>query len=136
MQEFVLVYPEYIDRQEQVLLILKDKPDFQKGKYNLVGGKVEPGEKPEDAAIRELMEEAGLEGEDPQLYGIVTGDWGKIYCYKISIDTYDLNPGENETEPVSWHRIDELLSYENLMPNLRIMVPLFYFDCDDWTLGE
>lgn len=135
-QEYVLVYPELIDRQEQVLLILKNKPDFQKGKYNLVGGKIEPGEAPEDAAVRELMEESGIEGEDPELYGTISGDWGKIYCFKVSIDDYSLNPGPDETEPVSWHRIDELLNYENLMPNLRTIVPLMFFDCDGWNIDE
>lgn len=43
-----------------VLLIVKERPDWQKGKFNGVGGKIEAGETPIDAMIREFREEAGL----------------------------------------------------------------------------
>lgn len=43
-----------------VALIRKDRPDWQAGLFNFIGGKVNDGEAPWDAAIRECLEEADL----------------------------------------------------------------------------
>ena len=40
---------------EQVLLVHKNRPTWQAGRINGVGGKVEDGETPEVALIRELQ---------------------------------------------------------------------------------
>ena len=45
---------------ENIVLIKKNKPDWQKGKFNGVGGKIEIEEKPKDAMIREFKEETGV----------------------------------------------------------------------------
>lgn len=45
----------------RVMLIRKLKPDWQAGRLNGIGGKVEPGEEPHRAMAREFQEEAGLE---------------------------------------------------------------------------
>lgn len=44
----------------EVILILKNKPDYQKGKLNGIGGKIEPNEGPLEAMRREYEEEAGV----------------------------------------------------------------------------
>lgn len=46
---------------QEVLLIKKNRPDFQKGKWNGIGGKLEPGETPIQAMVREFWEETGLQ---------------------------------------------------------------------------
>lgn len=43
-----------------VLLIRKNRPDWQAGRLNGIGGKIEDGEASIDAMIREFKEEAGL----------------------------------------------------------------------------
>ena len=48
---------------EWVALIRKQKPLWQAGLLNGIGGKVEPGEEPFGAMTREFEEEAGLETE-------------------------------------------------------------------------
>lgn len=50
----------YKDEQRKELLFCKRKKDPYKGKFNLVGGKIEPGENGFDAAYRELEEETGI----------------------------------------------------------------------------
>lgn len=44
----------------EVALIRKIKPEWQNGLLNGIGGKIEPGEYPLGAMIREFQEEAGL----------------------------------------------------------------------------
>lgn len=46
------------------LLFCKRTEDPYKGKFNLVGGKIEPGEDGLQAAYRELAEETGISRED------------------------------------------------------------------------
>lgn len=45
---------------DSVWLIEKQKPEWQKGCLNGIGGKIEDGETPMECAIRELKEEAGV----------------------------------------------------------------------------
>ncbi len=58
--EYVLTFA-FDKRLESVWLIEKQKPEWQKGCLNGIGGKIEEGESPMEAAIRELKEESGLE---------------------------------------------------------------------------
>lgn len=46
----------------RLLLIEESKPDFRE-QWNLPGGRLEPGESLQDAARREVLEEAGIEVE-------------------------------------------------------------------------
>lgn len=50
----------------------KKENDMHEGKWNGLGGKFEPGETPEECAIREIREETGLELRNPVLRGFLT----------------------------------------------------------------
>ena len=45
----------------------------QRGKFHLPGGGIELGEMPEDAVLREIREETGLEAAYPKLVGSISG---------------------------------------------------------------
>lgn len=51
---------------------IKKKADIHEGKWNGLGGKMEPGETPEECVRREVLEECGLRIRDPELRGILT----------------------------------------------------------------
>ncbi len=64
----VLVYARSAGRILMVHRNAADRPgDFHAGKWNGLGGKLEPGESPLEAARRELAEESGLEVRESDL---------------------------------------------------------------------
>lgn len=54
------------------ILILKSRPAWIAGKWNGVGGKIEPGESVVDAMVREFCEETGLVAEAHQWRELLT----------------------------------------------------------------
>ena len=64
----------YVRGDGQTLMIhrVKKANDMHAGKWNGLGGKLIPGETPEECAIREVYEESGLNVRDPQLKGFLT----------------------------------------------------------------
>ncbi len=48
------------------------KDDMHFGKWNAPGGKVEPGESPEECVLREVYEETGLHLKSPRMRGVLT----------------------------------------------------------------
>ncbi len=55
------------NKTEDKILMCERKKDPYKGKYNLVGGKVEEGEDEISSAYRELKEETGITHKDIEL---------------------------------------------------------------------
>ncbi len=64
----------YIKQSGKTLMIhrIKKANDVHQGKWNGLGGKLEPGETPEECVIREVCEESGLTIHNPTLKGILT----------------------------------------------------------------
>jgi 8-oxo-dGTP diphosphatase len=80
-QEYVLGFL-FHDDNKHVVLIRKNKPDWQKGLLNGIGGKVELGEYASDAMRRECEEECGVDIIDWEFFCKLCGkDW-IVYCYR------------------------------------------------------
>jgi 8-oxo-dGTP diphosphatase len=64
----------YIRREGQTLMLhrIKKANDMHQGKWNGLGGKLNPGETPEECVVREIYEESGLLMRNPQLKGFLT----------------------------------------------------------------
>ena len=64
-----------IDRStNSTLMIYRNKKpnDYHLGKWNGLGGKFNPGESPEECAIREIEEESGLKVKSVKMKGFIT----------------------------------------------------------------
>ncbi|KQC08895.1 MAG: DNA mismatch repair protein MutT [Candidatus Cloacimonas sp. SDB] len=111
----------YIRKNGKTLMLHrnKQKGDFHLGKYNGLGGKLEPGESPEDCVIREIKEESGLNIQDPVLKGIITfpkfdmvNDW-YVFLFVADNFTGELIPSpEGELKWVDTERLQELPLWE------------------------
>jgi 8-oxo-dGTP pyrophosphatase MutT (NUDIX family) len=144
--QYVVVYAYSVHPGKTwVPLILKNKPEHLTGMLNLPGGKINPGEDPVAAALRELKEETGLEEVqeyDPMVYlpseymGRIETLHSIIHSVKVPVVFKDLNPGPDETEKVAWYSIPEIYGLSNLMPNLRVMIPLMEKGMKGWIIQD
>lgn len=64
----------FIKNDGKILMLHRNKKknDFNEGKWIGIGGKLEYGESPEEALVREVQEETGLTLKDFRMIGIVT----------------------------------------------------------------
>lgn len=62
----------YIRSNGQTLMLQRAKNDGLQGKWIVPGGKFEPGETPEECALREVEEETGLKLTEINFRGIIT----------------------------------------------------------------
>lgn len=64
----------YLKTDGKTLMIhrVKKENDMHQGKWNGLGGKLDPGETPEECVIREVREESGLVISNPLLKGFLT----------------------------------------------------------------
>lgn len=80
------------DKDEKNILMCKREKEPYKGKYNLVGGKVELGEDELSAAYRELEEESGIDKKDIKLSHLMNFDYPiidmelEVYVGKLNKD--------------------------------------------------
>ena len=93
--------------KDEVLLCLRKKNPFQ-GKFNFVGGKVEPGEDPTKAAYRELQEETGITPQQIRLYRLMDiCYYHQNFALQIYVGRLDGEINlEEEVNPLCWMSLD------------------------------
>ncbi len=106
------------DKEKSCTLMLhriKKANDVHEGKWNGLGGKLEPGESPEECVIREVKEESGLTIISPTLKGFITfpmfdsvDDW---YVFVFTAENYSgviMDSDEGVLEWIPNKKITEL----------------------------
>jgi 8-oxo-dGTP diphosphatase len=84
---------------QKVLLIKKNRPAWQKGKLNAIGGKVEPGELSYQAMCREFWEETGLKtGDFHPLCVLGDGLTYEVYFYYTYLSPAEIDATQSMTD--------------------------------------
>jgi 8-oxo-dGTP diphosphatase len=97
----------YLKHDGHTLMIhrVKRANDIHAGKWNGLGGKLEPGESPEECIIREVREESGLEIFHPKMCGLLMfpefkgNDW---YVFVFTATEFSGELHENEEGFLQW----------------------------------
>ena len=105
-----------------VSLIEKQKPDWQKGKWNAIGGKVEPDETIFQAMQREFKEETGVDINDWSSFCLLSGEDSEVHFFSCFSDEI-FNIKTMESERVEYFTIETLQNL-NTIYNLKWLIPL------------
>ncbi|MFA5602607.1 MAG: 8-oxo-dGTP diphosphatase [Bacilli bacterium] len=135
-------------RKDNKILLAMKKKGFGEGKYNGVGGKIEPNETPEEGMIRESKEEIFI--TPTEYYKVGTIEF--MECYKgeklnltfhLFIATnWDGTPKESDEVKPKWFDIDKI-PYDKMFPDDKYWLPYVlegkkikgFFDFDeDWNI--
>ena len=118
----------YVRRENKTLMVhrIKKENDMHQGKWNGLGGKLEPGETPEECAIREIREESGLEVKHLVLKGLLTfplfaknEDW---YAFVYVVDQVEGDLIESPEGILEWVDNDKIVEL-NLWEGDHIFLP-------------
>ena len=108
-RKHIVVVAAIIVRDGRIFATQRGYGDW-KDWWEFPGGKVEPGESPEDALKREIREELATEIEVDELLTTVEYDYPKfhltMHCYLCTIISGDLSLLEHED--ARWLALDEL----------------------------
>lgn len=112
----------FSNKRDFVALVRKNRPDFQKGKLNFIGGSIESGETPLQAQIREFYEETGVTIEKWDHFLILEGkDW-RVHFFKSFIEDF-VELKQTTDESVGWFFIESALKDKH-MKNLNWIIPM------------
>ncbi len=109
---------------DRVLLVHKNRPDWQVGKLNGIGGKFEEGETTVECIVREVQEESGLHTSKDQ-WRYIAREVFEINIVHFLATVYEGDVSDARTmtdEPIEWVSLDPLPDI--VIPNLRYLLLL------------
>jgi NAD+ diphosphatase len=100
-------------------ILLARSPGFPQGLYSVLAGFVEPGESIEEAVVREVLEEVGIEVTNVRYFGSQPWPFPNSLMIGFTADYKggDLTPEPGEIEDAGWYTADNL---PQLPPNISI----------------
>jgi 8-oxo-dGTP diphosphatase len=107
-----------------LMLIRKNRPEWQKGFFNGVGGGVEKGETSLECIIRETEEESGLRINDWRSCGhLISPEWN-VEVFVSTVPMVVLEMGESKTDE-QIHIFDMIELYDkNILPSAQYLIHL------------
>lgn len=123
-----------IDKNRNYTLMIhrvKKENDYHRGKWNGLGGKFEPGESPEECAVREIKEESGLLVKNIKMRGFITfpmfdgkEDW---YVFLFTVDDFEGELIDSNEGNLDWIP-NEKLTEINLWEGDKHFIPWLFQD--------
>ena len=119
----VKVVAAVIRKGDRIFATQRGYGEFKDG-WEFPGGKVEPGEKPEDAVIREIKEELGA---DIRVTGFLTTVEHDYPQFHLSMDCFLAEPEDGtkmtllEHEAAKWLSFDELDTVGWLPADIKVV---------------
>lgn len=116
----------FLVEDERILLAMK-KRGFGKGHWNGVGGKVDQGETPQQATVRECQEEIKVTPLNLKLAGKLIFNYPKetgvnFICHVFICHTWRGNPKETEEMAPQWFKKSEI-PYESMWEDDHLWLP-------------
>lgn len=125
----------------EVLLVEQYRPAVESETLEFICGHVEAGETPEEAARRELQEEAGVEAPALELLGVLVSDTGRLtnrlWCFFAEGVVPCRTPASEEGLTLVSCSVSELLSQarHNGRLNQAFSLALMFLLCRSGKLG-
>jgi len=135
------------NENQEIFIAKRRAGQFMAGFWELPGGKIEPNELPEQAIVRELQEELGIQVQHISLHQTMTHAYSDRI---VELSIYNINQYQGtaagiEGQEIAWAAIDALLAY-NLLPTMKAFIhsitlpdkywitPAKNHGSDDWML--
>jgi 8-oxo-dGTP diphosphatase len=109
---------------EKILICQRKADQPMSLKWEFPGGKIEPGESPPEALVRELHEELGI---NAQVGGFVTSihhnyrNGGGVILHFYRVDNYSGELKNHIFKDVRWEELRKLPSYDFLRADYRLV---------------
>jgi 8-oxo-dGTP diphosphatase len=117
------------DSQGQIALVRKNKPKWQAGRLNGIGGGVEEGELPLKAMYREWHEETGTGYFFWNFFAELRFDDCAVHFFKANVAALPALPSHNDIgEAIEIHNYDTAVRFTDMIPNLKWLLPLAFED--------
>jgi 8-oxo-dGTP diphosphatase len=121
---------------KRVVLIEKNKPEWQAGKLNGVGGKIEVNEYMHEAMVREFKEETGLALPGWHFFLRIRSGEHNIFCFRKKVHRNVLRRAKTmEDEKIVIRKVKKLKKSE-MIPNLSWIIPLAMYEHDRYRALE
>lgn len=114
------------DGRGRVILVEKNRPTWQAGLWNAVGGKIEGTETSREAMRREFDEEAGVDWADWDHLCTYVFDGGSVRFFKATLPIAAFDDVTSRTdERIHIHNVADVVSGRvRTLPNVSWLLPL------------
>jgi len=131
-KQFLIVNALVLNEDRKVLLVRRERKWHKEahGKWEFPGGKVDFGETPEEACVREVKEESGFEVEIEKLIPkIISSHWEYpdrvsqqiLLCYLCNLKGGEASLEDHGVSEVKWFDIEEAKKLECLPGTLEFL---------------